>query len=413
MYPSNVDVKEEKLNWYSKKIQDSEHYQKMIYEVGLNEQIILNRKGKKVGLKNGYRIIEFSSCSYLGLEVDQRLENAAVNAIKTYGVQFAAARTRLAPELNFILHEKLSEIFGAPSLTFSTTGLIHLAVLPLLGADELPSYKIHNKPLWIIDKTAHASIQIQRGLMSQFGDVKRVDFQDKPALEEAFVMAYEKGMTPITLSDSLGSMGGEVPVKTLFHLAEKYKGYCYIDDAHGTSILGENGNGYVLNITKKFPPRLILASSLSKAFGSNGGCLSLNSAEDIKVVKRYSIPFAFGGPLSIGGMAANIASCDIHLSGEIYQLQAKLFENVRYFDDTIKVKTANAYSVSPIRGIIVGDEEECINVCKQLFESGFYTTCAMYPTVPKNKALIRIALSAIHTKAQIKGLIEAVEKLLK
>ena len=67
-------------------------------------------------------------------------------------------------------------------------------------------------------------------------------------------------------------MGGNAPVVELINLSEEYNGYCYIDDAHGTSIIGKNGGGFVLNeLDNNFNQRLLLVSSLSKAFGATGG----------------------------------------------------------------------------------------------------------------------------------------------
>lgn len=260
-------------NWQSRRILDSQAHQNLSYSLGVNGRNILDRYEKVVTLETGAAVTEFMSCSYLGLECDSRLANAAQDAVKVFGVQFAAARTRLKPVIFHNLELLLQKIFDGPTVTFSTVGQCHLALIPLLGSGSLPSFPILDKgPYWIVDKTSHASIQILRGIMEQFGEVERVDFQDGEALASSFLRAHRHGRTPIAVGDGVGSMGGNAPVQALFAHAEEFQGFVYLDDAHGTSIFGQHGGGYVLDaLGTSFHPRLALASSLSKAFGATGG----------------------------------------------------------------------------------------------------------------------------------------------
>jgi hypothetical protein len=125
---------------------------------------------------------------------------------------------------------------GAHTLTFNAVTPCHIAVLPLLASGTLPHFTFSKKTYFIMEKTAHATLQINRGLLQQFGEVVRIDFQDKARIEEAFRYAASQGLTPISVSDSVGSMGGVAPVAHIVRLAHQYDGYAYIDDAHGTSI---------------------------------------------------------------------------------------------------------------------------------------------------------------------------------
>jgi len=234
------------MNWLQRRITNSKHIQQKIYDAGVNKLEVIARDKKQVRLKSSDELkVEFMSCSYLGLECDSRLAAAGKDAIDNFGVQFAAARTRINPELSYKCDDLLSDVFGAPTVTFVTCGLVHLAILPLLGSKELPKFPVSdNGVYWILDKSAHASIQILRALMDQFGVVDRVDFNDLQQVQKAFEASRAEGRTPITVSDGIGSMCGNAPVKELIDYAEAYNGYCYLDDAHGTSILGANGGGY-------------------------------------------------------------------------------------------------------------------------------------------------------------------------
>ncbi len=403
------EINTHNTNWLTNRIKRSKQHQESVWNNGANDFSFDERDGKNVTLnESGHKMIEFMSCSYLGLEDDPRIKFAAKQAIDQYGVTFAAARTRMRPEITNVLDEKLQRIFGAPTITFPTVGLCHLAVLPLLGANELPSYPVKNKVHWILDQTSHASIQILRGVLEQFGPVTRVNFADIECLKNSVKQVSELGYTAITLSDGVGSMGGLAPVKVLLELAKKYRGYAYIDDAHGTSIMGKNGAGYVLQeLDADFPRELVLTSSLAKAFGSTGGAVSVYGIEDDKKIRKYANPYIFGGPLAIPTIAAADAASDIHLSEEIYTLQNKLKRSCHYFDSIAPPNTVNHGNPVPIRGLFVGCEERAIQINKQLMLKGYACTVAMYPTVPEGKAMIRVAISNKHTDTDLSRLIDA------
>ena len=292
---------------------------------------------------------------------------------------------------------------GAHTLTFSAVTPCHIAVLPLLASGTLPHFTFSKKPYFIMEKTAHATLQINRGLLQQFGDVVRIDFQDTARIEEAFRYAASQGLTPISVSDSVGSMGGVAPVAQIVRLAHQYDGYAYIDDAHGTSIYGDYGSGYVMAcLGHRLDERIIIAGSLSKAFGSHGGFIACHAAETINFIKTYGTTYAFGGPPSLPGIAACVAAADLHLDGTVAARQEKLQNVIRYFDEVFgKTEIVNRGTTMPIRGILIGNEDLAITMCKKLHDRGFATTVAMYPTVEEGHAILRCALSALHESGQI------------
>lgn len=401
-------------NWQKKKIDSSKNFQSIAYDE-INELVFKERKGKQVILADGSELTEFVSCSYLGLDVDSRIINASNNNIFKCGVTFSAARTRIQAESFVTLENLLNQIFcHGYSTTFSTLHLGHLGVLPMLGSGELPSFPCDKGGFsFILDKTVHSSIQIQRALMQQFGEVVLNNFNDHFELEDLFRKSNNERKTPVAIVDSIGSMGGVAPVQYLFNLAEKYNGYIYLDDAHGTSIYGKHGCGYALQaLGNTFHPRLILASSLAKAFGAIAGVIILPTKSDANMLKRFSPTYVFSGPPALTIIDSAIESAKIHLTDEIYKLQEKLQENIRYFDSLLQKHVINESSPSPIRGILIGDEYKTIKFTKLLRGRGFAVTAAMYPTVPKGRSILRIALSAIHEKNQILSLCQNIEEIM-
>nr|WP_266098449.1 aminotransferase class I/II-fold pyridoxal phosphate-dependent enzyme [Klebsiella pasteurii] len=370
----------------------------------INELVVAKRDGKVITLDDGRKMVEFVSCSYLGLETHPALKIAVIDAIERFGVQVSVARTRVKVDLFPQLEARLNQIMhGAHTLTFNAVTPCHIAVLPLLASGTLPHFTFSKKPYFIMEKTAHATLQINRGLLQQFGDVVRIDFQDTPRIEEAFRYAASQGLTPISVSDSVGSMGGVAPVAQIVRLAHQYDGYAYIDDAHGTSIYGDYGSGYVMAcLGHRLDERIIIAGSLSKAFGSHGGFIACHAAETINFIKTYGTTYAFGGPPSLPGIAACVAAADLHLDGTVAARQEKLQNVIRYFDEVFgKTEIVNRGTTMPIRGILIGNEDLAITMCKKLHDRGFATTVAMYPTVEEGHAILRCALSALHESGQI------------
>ena len=361
-------------NWQKRKIDRSLKYQTRVFSEHINELVAVKREGKVITLDDGRKMVEFVSCSYLGLETHPALKKAVVDAIERFGVQVSVARTRVKVDLFPQLEARLNDIMhGAHTLTFNAVTPCHIAVLPLLASGTLPHFTFSKKPYFIMEKTAHATLQINRGLLQQFGEVVRIDFQDKARIEEAFRYAASQGLTPISVSDSVGS------------------------------IYGDYGSGYVMScLNHQLDERIIIAGSLSKAFGSHGGFIACREAETINFIKTYGTTYAFGGPPSLPGIAACVAAADLHLDGTVTARQEKLQNVIRYFDEVFGgTEIVNRGTTMPIRGILIGNEDLAITMCKKLHDRGFATTVAMYPTVEEGHAILRCALSALHESGQI------------
>ena len=386
-------------NWQKKKLRAARSHQDAIFSNGVNGLNVKRRRGKCIILDDSREMTEFTSCSYLGLDQHPSLKEAAIEAIERLGIQFSVARTRMKADVFSALENNLAMITGcADTVTFNAVTPVHLGVLPLLASGELPGFQFRNDPTFILDKRAHATMQVNRGLLEQFGRVVRVDFDDHEAVYDQFKQAAFSGRTPISISDSVGSMGGRAPVQELLRWAENFGGYAYLDDAHGTSVFGLKGAGYVhQTLGNQVHPRAILVGSLSKAFGAHGGFIAGTKAL-ADFVRKQSVTYAFGGPPSLPGMAAALASSRLHLSGEVDRLQLDLNSKLIEFDQMMDGEWVNSRTPFPIRGLIVGQEDRAIQMAKALHQSGIACTAAMFPTVALGSAMLRFAISAKHVK---------------
>lgn len=397
------------VNWVSNRVRQARDDQQQLFDAGLNGLKVMTRDGKNIELDSGECLTEFLSCSYLGLECDPRLIEGAVQAVEMFGVQFAAARTRaLLPPMRE-LDERLNRIFQGHTVTFNSVGSAHLGCLPLLGSGELPSYPLRRGPGWIVDRAAHASMQVLQGILCQFGPVLRCDCSDVQQVEDACTTAVAAGNTPIILTDSIGSMRGVYPVNRLLQLAERFDGYLYADDAHGTSIHGLAGGGYALvAATESLRDRMIVLSSLSKAFGATGGAITVRAVADAELIRRHASTYTFGGPLSMGGVGAAVASANIHLSPQLGPLQAALWRNVALIDDLLGARLGNHRIASPIRFVRVGAERDAVSLALHLRRQAIAVTTALFPVVAKGEAMLRLAISANHSQVQLEHLATAV-----
>lgn len=391
------------MNWQKKKIENSHIHQEKITDL-LNGKNFISRNQKNVLLEDGKTYIEYISCGHLGLDQHESLIKAVSHNIDKVGISFPAARTRLKHTGFNELEGLLNSIYNAHTVFFSSTHLAHLGFIPLLASGTLPGFEIKTRPIFLLDSRVHASIQINRGLMEQFGEVRIIDFVDSELLCHELELAKNASVTPILMADSICSMGGVMPIQQLLDFAHQYQGYLYLDDAHGMSIHGKHGCGYVLEtLNYNFSDKLILVSSLAKAFGTYGGIIAVSNKKTIEFIKIYCSTYIFSGQPIHPLLFASLESAKIHLSSELNELQTKLMTNIKAFDSLItkKTKILNLGTNFPIRGLMVGDELEAINKGILLKAHGILTTVAVYPTVPKGSSIIRMSVCANHTLEQI------------
>jgi len=209
--------------------------------------------------------------------------------------------------------------------------------------------------------------------------------------------------------DGVYSMGGHAPVQELRRLQDRYGLFLYIDDAHGISLFGERGEGFVRSqFPRELGERTIIAASLGKGFGASGGMLMLGTAEQEALFRRYAIPHAFSAAANLAAVGAALGSCKIHRSAELGQRQRRLRQRIELFDR--RIATAERGDSLPIRMISIGSETAAISIARQFLEQGFYTSVTFFPTVAQGKAGIRVCLTADHEMRDIERLCDHIEE---
>ncbi len=358
--------------------------------------------GRHVTIK-GKRMKNFSSCSYLGLDLDQRLMAGAIDAVTRFGVQFSSSRSYLSSPLYGELEDKLAKIFKSPAAVFNTTTLGHLSNLPILIGDE---------DAIIMDVSVHSSVQMavsllkERNIHSEIIRHSRLDLLEERVKELS--LTYKKVWY---LSDGVYSMFGDLaPVTDIVKLLDLHEQlYLYIDDAHGMSWSGENGAGYVMSQVP-FHKKMYLTTSLGKAFGSSGGVMVFPDKEDFRRVHDYGKTSIFSIQIPPPVLGAAVASAKIHLSADIYTLQKQLQDRIKFFNQTAKILEIPVYSndISPVKFVCLGKPIVGYNMVSRLMNAGYYVNLSVFPSVSYNNTGMRIPLSLHMTKDDINGLLNEI-----
>ena len=355
--------------------------------------------GRFVGYE-GRQLLNFVTCSYLGLEQREDLKRAAISAIERLGVQFSCSRAVIQSSEYGDLEAALGTMTGGKAIVAATTTLAHIAALPVL---------IGPRDAVIIDQQAHASLHTACALLRVPIDIVRHNRMDQ--LETRVRELSSKYERVWYVLDGLYSMLGDfAPIDALRTLLERYPAlHLYVDDAHSTSWAGTHGRGYAL---ERLPDRsrVVGVLSLNKAFSAGGGALILPDEHAAQRVRRAGGPLVFGGPLQPPLLTAAVASAKLHLSSELPTLQAALDERIKLtikLCDEREVPLADR-SISPIFFVRCRTTEKTFSMIKGLREThGLYTCPAFFPIVPKGQAGVRITVSLHNTLGDIEKLVDA------
>jgi len=346
-------------------------------------------------------LVNFGSCSYLGLELCEELKQGAINAIERYGTQYSSSRAYSSLPLYQELEELLVQIFKANVLVFPSTTLTHQGALPVL---------IGKADAVILDHQVHTSVQTASQIVKASGTHVELVRHNRMDLLELRIQELSKKKQNIWyLADGVYSMFGDViPMNEINTLLEKYPNFhVYVDDAHGMSVFGSNGQGYVLSQGEQHE-RLIVSTSFAKAFGTGGGVLVSKNNQLIQKVKNCASTFITSGPLQPGTLGAACASAKIHLTEKIQSFQQELRERIEYVNFLLEEKGLPnlSESQSPIFFIAAGVPEMAMKVIEKMKGEGFALNIGVFPAVPMKNAGIRFTINRLHTFSDLKRMVE-------
>lgn len=357
--------------------------------------------GRSISL-NGRELVNFGSCSYLGLEMDMRLRQGVCDAVMRYGTQFSSSRSYVSAPAYPQLEELLEQVFGGSVVIAASTSLGHLSALPVLVAED---------DVVLLDQQVHHSVHIAVNQVRAQGTAVEVVRHNRLDLLEERIEALRHRHGRIWyMADGVYSMFADLaPVAELGALLDRHEQlHLYVDDSHGMSWAGPNGRGYVLG-EMPIRDRMVVAASLNKAFAAAGGAFVFPDRETARKVRVTGGPMMFSGPIQPPMLGAALASARIHLSPEISVLQAALQERVSLCNALLAehglplVGTSHA----PIRYVGAGLPRVATAVAERMLGDGLYVNTAPFPAVPMKQCGIRTPLTLHHGPEDIVRLVES------
>ena len=354
----------------------------------------------------GKQLHHFGTTSYLGLEQDSRLKEAAVEAIMKYGTQFPLSKTYVSFGLCKALEDCLRTMYQRPVAIAKNSTLAHVGLIPSLVRDE---------DAMILDQQVHASVQCASQLLKPRGiTVQMVKHSNIAMLEEMILRLRDTHRRIWYAADGIYSMFGDtVPLPELMELMNKYPQlYLYLDDVHGMSWAGKHGTGYVMDQLGELPDRVVLIGTLGKSFGASGAVAVFSDDELYETYRVFGGPQTFSVQADPASVAAALASAKIHLSNEIYDLQQELADKIAYCNELLSETDLPLIkqNACPVHFIGTGVPAIAYNLGRRLINDGFYVNVATFPVVPVRNTGIRFSISRHNTREDIQALVAAMAK---
>ncbi|WP_433743733.1 glycine C-acetyltransferase [Paenibacillus amylolyticus] len=350
---------------------------------------------------DGKSLINLSSNNYLGLATDYRLIDASVKASQTYGAGAGAVRTiNGTMDLHIELEEKLARFKNTEAVIVYQSGFnCNMAAISAVmdQHDAILSDELNHAS--IIDGCRLSRAKVIRFKHSDMNDLRQ---QAKDAKESG---QYHKIMV---ITDGVFSMDGDIAkLPEIVKIAEEFDLITYVDDAHGSGVLGA-GSGTVkhFGLSDRIDFQI---GTLSKAIGVVGGYVA-GKKQLIEWLKLRSRPFLFSTSLPPAAIASCSASVDILMNDK--ELIEKLWENGNDLKNGLSQLGYDVgQSETPITPCIIGDEVTTQQFSKRLYEEGVYAKAILFPTVPKGTGRIRNMPTAAHTKEMLGQVISVYEKV--
>jgi len=366
-------------------------------------RVMTSAQGPIVSI-DGQRLISLSSNDYLGLTHHPRLRDAALNAVRDFGVGSGAVRT-IAGTLS--LHEQLEAELAAfkgteACLTFQSGFTANTGVIPTITGET---------DLIVSDALNHASI-IDGMRLSKAPRIL-YPHADVAALREVLRAAVNSGRPDgagpyrliLVVTDGVFSMDGDIaPLPGIVAAAEEFGAAVMVDDAHASGVLGRDGRGSVDHFGLHGRVAIQIGT-LSKAVGVLGGYVagSLN-LRDILIQRARPILFSTSHPPAVA------AACleGIRVMQDEPELGERLWANTRRFKaELTTLGFDTGHSETPITPVMTGDSATAQRFSNRLFAEGIFAQPVVFPTVALDKARIRTIVTAAHTDEMLDRSLEA------
>ncbi|MBE7175924.1 MAG: glycine C-acetyltransferase [Mucilaginibacter polytrichastri] len=373
-----------------------------IEEAGLykRERVITSPQGADIEVQGGLEVINFCANNYLGLSSHPKVIAAAKDAIDSHGYGLSSVRFICGTQdIHKELEKKIAEFLGTEDT------ILYAAAFDANGGVFEPLF--NDQDAIISDELNHASIidGVRLCKAKRF----RYKHNDMADLEEQ-LKAAEGTRHRIIVTDGAFSMDGTIAqLDKICDLADKYKALVMTDECHCSGFLGKTGRGSHEhnNVMGRID---IITGTLGKALGGASGGFTSGRKEIIDLLRQRSRPYLFSNTLAPSIAGASIAVLD--MLSETTELRDKLENNTKYFREKM---TEAGFDIKPgqhpIVPIMLYDAKLAQEFAAKLLDEGIYVIGFYFPVVPKDKARIRVQLSAAHEQHHLDQAIAAFRKV--
>lgn len=357
-----------------------------IKQNNLYRKLRYGRSNKAFITINGKKLLNLCSNDYLGISVTK------------IGITQMQSSSRLIAgndESYKILEDKLAKHKSQQnSLIYPTGYMANLGAITTIAKKD---------DLILSDELNHASIiescKLSGAKISIYKHNDMVDLNKK---------LKQKGKNKFLITEGVFSMDGEFSkLKEITEITEKSNAITILDDAHGDFVVGADGKGTpnYFNVTKKID---LYISSLSKGLGSFGGYVSAqNNVIDLCINKSKSFIYTSALPSFLVEYSLK------RFESNREKQRKKLENNTKLLSKGLRQIGYQIESNTHIIPIIIGNEKTAINFGKFLFDRGVFVQPIRYPTVPKNKARLRISVTAWLSRKDIDYALEIFEQAIR
>jgi len=343
---------------------------------------------------DGRKMLMLGSNSYLELTTHPHVKARAIEAIHKYGTGCSGSRFLNGTlPIHLDLERRLADLVGKEAALIYPTGFqANTGVISTL---------VHRGQYILSDKFNHASI-VDGCQLSQ-GKFIRYNHNDMRDLERKLAELPE-GAGKLVVTDGIFSMEGDIcKLPEIVRLAKLHGAQVMVDDAHATGVLGPGGSGTAAHFGLTDDVDLIMGT-FSKSFAAIGGFI-VSSERVINYLKHCSRPYMFSASAAPASVAAVLGALEV-LEREPERLD-RLWENARYMKDGLeKVGFDTGQSETPIIPVLLGDLERCFRVWQFVEKAGIFVNPVVPPAVPPGRCMLRISVTAGHTRKQLKWALE-------
>ncbi|CAF0959963.1 unnamed protein product [Adineta steineri] len=366
-----------------------------------NERVISTSQSAHIKVERSpNKLLNFCANNYLGLANNSEIIAASKNALDEYGSGLSSVRFICGTQT---IHKQLEQRIA--KFHQREDAILYISCFDANAGIFETLLKEHD--YIISDELNHASIidgiRLCKAKRLRY---KHKDMSDLEAKLQESLKGNDENAIRLIATDGVFSMDGTIaPLPDIKRLADKYKALVFIDECHATGFFGPTGRGTEehFGMTGQID---IINSTLGKALGGAAGGYTTGPKALIDLLRQRSRPYLFSNTLPPAIVGSAMKAIDLIESDT--SLPGRVLENAKYFREEMQALGFKILGdAHPICPVMLGDARLASQFADEMLKRDIYVIGFSFPVVPKDRARIRVQVSAAHSKADLKRCIDA------